>query len=526
VGLDRGEDIMSGRFSGHATHRPHGSGVRGLSPDEVDKRTRFGHLLPKSQAEFSAEVLRKLAAAMRANEAQARDGEDDEESHIPAAYTYLGQFFDHDITFDPSTFQQQREGALNLRTPRLDLDNLYGRGPSDQPYLYDGTKLLLGDQLVPVRDRNPAPHDLPRAGSNSLGVRRAIIADPRNDENVIVSQLHGLFLQFHNAVADLLGDVPFERVQEEVRWHYQWMALHDFLPQIVDKQVLDEISPEIANPSGGGHGGWTLSLFSDEQPFTFMPVEFSVAAYRMGHSMVRPGYRLNERTAPLRIFDPNDPLNGLNAFGDFPKGRTVDWQRFINLGKGPALETATDRVQLAYSIDTSLVEPLGELPQSVAGDEAQDQPDLKSLAFRNLTRGALLHLATGQEAVAALNHRRGHRQPIRPLRDQEILIGPVSGPADEVKAIAEVDPAFAGKCPLWTYVLAEARHHRINGGKAQLTGVGGRLVAEVFVGLLARDGTSFLHQPDWKPYLAGRQTFSLVDFVKLALGLQAPVKRP
>ena len=126
-----------------------------------------------------------------------KDGADPEESGIPALYTYLGQFIDHDVTFDPmSTLVQHSDpdALTDFRTPAFDLDNVYGRGPSDQPYLYDnGPKFLLGDLL-----NNGAP-DLPR---NNAQPRRALIGDPRNDENSIVSQLQGLFLRFHNRTVD------------------------------------------------------------------------------------------------------------------------------------------------------------------------------------------------------------------------------------------------------------------------------------------------------------------------------------
>src|SRR5213079_2810653 len=119
-------------------------------------------------------------------------GKDDEESGIPALYTYLGQFIDHDITFDPaSSLQKQNDpdALTDFRTPAFDLDNVYGRGPSDQPYLYDdGPTFLLGDKIGGGGD--PNARDLPR---NNATPARALIGDPRNDENTIISQLQGLF---------------------------------------------------------------------------------------------------------------------------------------------------------------------------------------------------------------------------------------------------------------------------------------------------------------------------------------------
>src|SRR5262249_42683000 len=260
-----------------------------------------------------------------------------------------------------------------------DLDNVYGRGPADQPYLYDGAKLSLGEKLFLI-ERNPKARDILRVPATSDGNQRAIIGDPRNDENVIVSQFQGMMQRFHNRLIDLNPTWTFDRVQLEVRRHYQWAVLHDFLPKIVHADVLNQISTAIADP--------TLSFKAQPPVFRLydaaepiMPVEFSVAAYRLGHSMVRPGDRLNEFTAPLPIFDHNNPTNGLNAFGNFPKSWAIDWQRFIELGLRKSPETDTDRVQRAYKIDTSIVGGLGALPFSVAGDEAKTDPHKLNLAF-------------------------------------------------------------------------------------------------------------------------------------------------
>lgn len=503
---------------GHDTHQPHGSGVRGMySLSNIDGHEgRFGRLFPDLvPARFTSDDLFALAEKIVAGPDPIKDGPDEEEGHIPSAYTYFGQFVDHDLTFDPSTFEQQKSdpnGIVDFRSPRFDLDCIYGRGPGDQPYLYfDPFRFMVGDPLTGAA-RNPLAKDLARtAHPNSQNDQRAIIGDPRNDENVIVSEFQGMMYRFHHRMVDRMPGKRFDEIQREVRWHYQWVVLHDFLPRFVDRAVLDGISEAIVDTSKTFASYPPLLRFYDcSEPV--IPVEFSVAAYRMGHSMVRPGYRLNETAPVLPIFDPVNPKLGLNAFGKFNSAWAIDWQRFIDLGIPQVPNDDFDRVQMAYKIDTSMVDPLRMLPLSVAGDEAEPtgNPRLKSLAFRNLERSVLLRLPNGQ-AVA-------RRMGVTPLNDAEILIGKALDdpePGDEPVPISQISPAFVENCPLWVYILAEARHQWERTGEARLGEVGGRIVAEVFLGLMLLDKESFLvKDPYWKP-AAGH--FTLADLLNEAL---------
>src|SRR5207244_4926379 len=128
-----------------------------------------------------------------------------------------------------------RAAPADSLPPRSDLDCLYGRAPADQPYLYraDGVHMLLGNALTGA-DNDPHARGVPRNQPEPSEPARALIGDPRNDENIIVSQLHAIFLRFHNKVVEVLqhgATLPdFAQVQRFVRWHYQWVVLHDFLP--------------------------------------------------------------------------------------------------------------------------------------------------------------------------------------------------------------------------------------------------------------------------------------------------------
>ena len=493
----------------------HGAILRGLTtiPHSPSFQGKFGRMfrsLPPAQFGLSETEnlanLHKLGDAMSSDPDQPKDGQDEEESGIPALYTYFGQFIDHDITFDPaSSLQKQNDpnALTDFRTPAFDLDNVYGRGPGDQPYMYNGQQFLLG---TTINGGDPNATDLPR---NSFNPARALIGDPRNDENSIVSQLQGLLLRFHNRTVSDNPGLSFEDIQRRVRFHYQYVVMNDFLPRIVDSTVLSHLkTSQKYDPS-------KLKFFHWKND-PFMPVEFSVAAYRLGHSMIRPGYRLND-TILLPIFPMQGFPEGLTGFRAMNPAWGIDWGRFVDLDVRKYDGADADkrkRLQFAYRIDTSLVNPLHGLPSTVVGDAPP------SLGERNLVRGWRLGLPSGQSVARAMN--------ITPLKDKEILIGKaVDAPEKPLDDITTVSSVFKGNCPLWAYILAEAMQHRatvkipvqedIKISTPQLGPVGGRIVAEVFLGLLAGDKTSFLNlDPQWQPDSGAN--YQLKDLVRYALG--------
>ena len=384
-------------------------------------------------------------------------------TRIPAGYTYLGQFVDHDITFDPVSRLDRAidpHALTNFRTPRLDLDSVYGAGPVVQPYLYDwlimppATRMLIG--------HHDGIEDLPR---NEQG--RALIGDARNDEHAIVAQLHLLFLRFHNAVADRLAaaGLPDEDLlgtaQDVVRRHYGWIVEREFLP------LLTGIAHADAQP-----------VSFDDGPF--IPIEFSGAVYRFGHSMVRPQYGLR-MTPPGTEAPPATPLfPGLAGFGTLDPGLVVDWERFFRL---PGFEREAEPSQ---RINTHITGPLFHLPEPAA-----------ELPRRNLQRGRMLGLPSGQDVARAMG--------VDVLDADELCLQDV--PPDVLGELREATP-------LWFYVLAEAQA-RAEGKR--LGPLGGRLVSGVLSGLLVADPT---RDPDWRPGELGTgETFTmatLIEFTRAA----------
>src|SRR5215467_16102560 len=252
---------------------------------------RFGRLFPDlPRQKLSGDLLLKYGAAdgpleSRTNVHQVYGADN---PRIPAGWPFFGQFIAHDITHDRSPLQETEDvrSLQNFRTPRLDLECLYGAGPVGQPYLYDvrdPDKLLIGKSEAKVGD-------LPR---NQQGL--ALIGDARNDTHLFISQLHLAFLHFHNRVVDRLradgakpGEV-FDRAVRMVRWHYQWIVLHEFLPLTVGDELMSEMLKS----------GAKICRFEDRP---FIPVEFSDAAYRFGHAQVRSHYDVNASTRDLPLF--------------------------------------------------------------------------------------------------------------------------------------------------------------------------------------------------------------------------------
>ncbi|HEY8792210.1 MAG TPA: heme peroxidase family protein [Gaiellaceae bacterium] len=409
---------------------------------------------------------------------------------ITAGFTFLGQFIDHDMTFDPTSSlarQQDPESIRNFRIPALDLDNVYGSGPGASPHLYDSTidggrTTFLLEEIpgsAAVSAGNRTRFDVPRNSQHT-----ALIGDPRNDENLIVSQFHRALLGFHNrVVADLklelgAGHTPgeiFSEAQRVVRSHYQWIVIHEFLVKTVGAELVNDVLSK-----GPKHFKWRND--------PYIPVEFSVAAYRFGHSQVRPSYRANFGTSasdPTKQFfaiifdpaasDPNDPadLRG----GKRAARRFIDWQTFFDFGDG--------RVRRNKRIDTTLSTPLFELM-----GQAQGEP--VSLATRNLLRNLTMEVPSGQRVAKAMKE-------------------PELAPAD----LDDLKPFhLRERTPLWFYVLREAQ---VTAGGEHLGPVGGRIVAEVIIGLIKGDRQSYLRQePDWTPTYGSNESFTVADLLKAA----------
>ena len=420
---------------------------------------------------------------------------------LDAGFTFLGQFIDHNITFDATSQlgrQIDPEAILNFRPPMLDLDHLYGAGPFVDPYLYDtvshNTKLILSPDGV----------DLARTTS---GV--ALIGDPRNDENLLLNQLHLAFIKFHNQVVDALSagtitdvfgdpfppppdptppppnasieellsvrtyyDELFAKAQQIVRWHYQWIIVHEFLPLICGQASIDQIDK---------HG---LQFYQpDGNPF--IPVEFAVAAFRFAHPTIRSDYIINTtHTLPLFPLNFTDPLPPADQRTDLRGGPVapqfaLDFTAFFTIDANRPPQRAK---RIEAKLNTRLLDlpPITDVPIEIARQ-------LRSLAVRNLLRSETQELPSGQDIARKIGH--------TPLTDTQL--------------------GTTGPIYLWYYILKEAelQHHG-----SQLGAVGALIVTEVLLGLLNADPISYrTTYPTWTPTLANHHNhFGIAELLHFA----------
>ena len=470
----------------------------------------FSRMGPSGAGQQLGEAnLKKLGAEM----AEAGGGA----TGVPAGFTYLGQFIDHDLTFDKT---QVMFGAnvtpaqlRQARSPSLDLDSLYGAGPQDSEsakfYEADGLHLKVGKTTGPVKNG----FDLPRgAGNTNAKKRKAIIPDPRNDENLAVAQTHLAMIRFHNRVVDTrLSGVPdpqkFATAREIVTKHYQWMIRTDYLPRICKAVVVNNVFNQ-------GRKAFEVGVNPTDIPT--MPLEFAVAGFRLGHAMVRRDYNWNS------VFDNGSgdliQLFNFSATGGDLGGDTrlasvwiADFRRLYDFGEAnkPNLTVPANKFNRAMRIDTRIVNPLQHLPPQTVGLPKNLNPnDVRlNLAFRNLVRARMVKLATGQQMANFLKNKGVN---LTKLTKAQIRNG--NNGADLSTLTGAQRDAVLKNTPLWFYVLREAE---FNGGK--MAGVGARIVAETFHRAMEGSQHSILRPPAFQPSLGpNSSTFRMVDLLFFA----------
>ncbi len=449
----------------------------------------FGYMFPELQLDdanlledsaTTEENLRRLGRVMRDPGETTIEG-----IPVPAIHTFFGQFVDHELTLERGSadillsaprvlrLDEIQTKIVNSRSPDLDLDSVYGPDidgmlPPRDPSFPAKMAIAAVEPFRGLPKGKDVWHDFPRL----LPQGTPLIGDSRNDENIIVSQLHIAFLRAHNTL--ITYGHRFEGARRLLRQHYQWIVLHDFLERIADPKIVELIThrgPRFFNPAPGSF---------------FLPLEFSVAAYRFGHSKVRAGY---------------GSFNELNIGGGLdllfrPRRRlTDDW-----IIEWPSFLDPQNPKRFPRPLDPSLTPKLLELPVTTL--PARDREP--NLAIRNLIRGYILRMPTGQALAGAMG--------IVPMTPEEIA-SVASRFEGQVKALEE--GRFLTKTPLWFYILAEAAFHSQG---YHLGPVGSTIVAEVLIGVLRNSTDSILTDTQWRGPTLGATAgkFDLEDLLKLA----------
>ena len=403
----------------------------------TDRLSRFSRLFPELPP-FNAPTPQQIADLAQTQLDPNADSENNPE--MLSVFTYFGQFVDHDLTLDlsPSPTETTDPTTLfNSRTFRFDLDSVYGGGPTKSPQLYAADQRHF---LV----QNPNPNGVPDLPRNPDG--SAILIEARNDENQILSQIHASFLLLHNRLVD--RGLSFEQAQRRTILLYQTIVAKEVLPHFVGQATADKALTRGALPNFFRPG-------NPNRPNT--PVEFSVASYRFGHSMVRRAYRLQPGPdgaagANVQVFSLTAP--DLRGGRQLTADRIIDWGNFV-----PELTRPenTLSVNVSRKIDPLISSSLFVLP--IPGAAASGS---NVLAFRNMVRAKFYDMPSGEDVARRMGI-----------------------PVIETGLAAPFDQ----HTPLWFYILAESAQSA-NG--VTLGPVGGQITAEVFADILRRDRDSIL----------------------------------
>ena len=427
--------------------------------------------------------LRELSTRMK-DVPENRRGRPRRGDLAPSGFVYLGQFIAHDLTRDETRLEHASaapEGTRNFHTARLNLESVYGGGPKRSPELYDLSK--NGCETFPLGNTAPSSDEKIPSTQDDFHRRdgRPVLADDRNDQHLILAQLHIVFLQFHNRTVDYLkrgrwaraarpNETIFDTARRLVVWHYQWVIRNEFLKWFVLPEVLVNIEkhgPRFFKPSRG-------------ENIPALPIEFTQAAFRFGHSMVQPQYEINQWIGLVRLSELIRKTIPRESSEPLPAIRVLDWDRFTRTWGGNA--------NFAENIDTLISEDMFNLPAAAMPIPFKTPPP--PLPEMTLLRGSRIGLPSGQEACRA-----GGMQPLG-----ESQVG-----FDEDDNEFLRNRGMHEKPPLWYYFLREAELlgiRRFRGGEC-LGPLGSRIVAEVLLGVMNSDPCHYLNvDPNWRPLAA------------------------
>lgn len=442
----------------------------------------FHHLVEDKPYLFDDDLINLIAGFENGSENGATNGlvfdPGDQPSSIPAVFTFVGQFIDHDLTLNGvNLLESQMAEVQTQATPLIDLDSVYGPRIDDaDPTMSrkiprDGDKLAVkpiegSDDGIDLMRSDPDIN--PDTGALEL---KALIGDKRNDENQIILQIHLLLIRLHNRFVD--HGLSFDEAKVQTILHWQSVVATEYLPLVTREPERQAVFDAL---SEGRAGDLVHQPAKDPDGLVrlMMPHEFAIG-FRFGHSQLRDKYRLRQGGGDIKLFDrSNEPTSGLydlRGSKALDPSHVIEWPYFL----------ANNQSNL---IDARVNQVVFNLPQSTIPDHDVNQLNLPN---RNLRRSKNLGLCAGEDLLE---------------RYQDTAKDKYGLPALEPLPMDLVDPGGTGKfereghlrTPLWYYLLREAE--RDGGGKGQLGRLGSLLVAEVILAGIYYAPTSFLKAPD------------------------------
>jgi hypothetical protein len=392
--------------------------------------------------------------------------------HVPAAFTFVGQFIDHDLTANGmDLFTDQAGQVVDIASPLIDLDSVYGPRAADitSPQGLDTRELFDVQGRFFLVGGNGVPVDVPRRTQGAMK-GQAFIADKRNDENLMILQIHLLLMKLHNRLINEHG-MSFSEAHRHTVYTWQSIVLNDYLPKIVGGNLVQLKSEAIKTQdySNVRHRPWPKQAGGED---VFMPHEFAIG-FRFGHSQLRPSYRVNAGPA-IALFNNRQVARADGGFEDLRGNQKVTAANEIEWGFFLVGTGSPPTAQKSKLIDQQVTSVVFDLPESAIPDKIIE---VANLTQRNLIRSSRIGLCAGEDLAELYG--------FKPLDSREVE------PNLALHGLYEQDGGF--RTPLWYYVLREAE---LLGRDGQLGPAAGNLVAEVLIGgvyynrpLTSQDGT-------------------------------------
>ncbi|APR39153.1 hypothetical protein BTO02_27875 [Paraburkholderia sp. SOS3] len=512
------KDMMTARLNALAAHTPeHGSALMALVPHlQSTAETFFTRLVPDApylipSSLMSHIVLPHEGTTYSPDTEEKRDPAKFESRDIPAVFTFVGQFIDHDLTMNAvNLFEPQQDplppakagapvtanSVVDGASPLIDLDSVYGtRVSSSSPAgdLYEGDKFRL------VTSNGMT--DLPREEDGT-----AVIGDSRNDENQLILQIHLLVQRMHNKFVD--EGKSFAEARKETIYNWQLMILKDHLPRVIEADTLRYVLEQVALPDFGALKHKPVLDLATGQLKVSMPHEFAIG-YRFGHSQLKRSYRLNSRHPDGTVLFDNSLVGTGPRGNEFDDLRGSQTLREKNTIEWPVFYARAKPV-LGNRIDGKVTSRVFDLPESAIPDDIKY---IGNLPHRNLIRSRQVGVCSG-EALAAF-------YGITPFAPEAIE------PDASARALYMQNEAVPAESrqfetPLWYYFLKEAELTNGPGvNSSKLGPLGSRLISEVIVGAIAYAPLSIMNDKTWTTTIPGDPADHLKNIIRWVNDLPA-----